>query len=148
MAGVALLSEEQRAALQGELQQGQQQEQQLGAQLAQAQQQQAWLRRQQEHRQALSQAEALAAQEQQHWLSIQPQLTRLAQAEPALRLHPHYQGWTQAEQDLRQAVEHQQQLADQLAALHRQQAPAAGITAGTRRAAALPPTARRDADVD
>lgn len=123
VAGVALLSEEQRAALQGELQQGQQQEQQLGAQLAQAQQQQAWLRRQQEHRQALSQAEALAAQEQQHWLSIQPQLTRLAQAEPALRLHPHYQGWTQAEQDLRQAVEHQQQLADQLAALHRQQAP-------------------------
>ncbi|AOV97486.1 exonuclease [Edwardsiella hoshinae] len=123
VAGVDLLNEAQREALQDELKQVQQQERQLQTQLTQAQQQQAWLRRQQEQQQAVSQAEAQAAQAQHHWQSIQPQLARLAQAEPALRLHPHYQGWTQAEQDLRHADQRQQQLEQQLQALRCQQAP-------------------------
>ncbi|BET80297.1 exonuclease subunit SbcC [Edwardsiella anguillarum] len=109
-AGVELLSEAQREALQASLSHAQAQEQTLRAQLTQAQQQQDWLRHQQERRQTLSQAQTQAAQAEQHWLALQPQLLQLTHAEPALRLRPYYQSLTQAEEDLRQADAQQQQL--------------------------------------
>ncbi|EKS7812148.1 AAA family ATPase [Edwardsiella piscicida] len=122
-AGVELLSDAQREALQASLTHAQTQEQALRAQLTQAQQQQAWLRRQQEQRQALSQAQTQAAQAEQHWLALQPQLLRLTHAEPALRLRPYYQSLTQAEEDLRQADAQQHQLEARLQAAAAQRAP-------------------------
>jgi exonuclease SbcC len=107
--GVELLSDEQRAELQGEAERLSGEETRLHGEQAELQHQRQWrddLAKAHSQQQAAAVAEQ-RVQDQLH--SAQPQLARLAASEPAARLQPIYRDWQQAQQAVRQTEQALQQ---------------------------------------
>src|SRR3989338_10098958 len=117
-AGVELLSDEQRAALQAEALERQAEEAALGARLGQLQAPRQWCEDLAKAEQQQGAARLQAEQARQALAEAQPQLERLAASEPAGRLQPWHADWqaseqvvARSEQDLAQTVGEQQQAA-------------------------------------
>ncbi|HLD65294.1 MAG TPA: AAA family ATPase, partial [Pseudomonas sp.] len=124
-AGVELLSDEQRAALQAEALERQAEEAALGARLGQLQAQRQWCEDLAKAEQQQGAARLQAEQARQALAEAQPQLERLAASEPAGRLQPWHADWqaseqvvARSEQDLAQTVGEQQQAALRLGQQH------------------------------
>lgn len=117
-AGIELLTEAQRQALEAQLDALAQQETQQTAQAAEQQRGIAWIQQDHAHQQALAQAEQRVQAADAAWQQAQPDLTRLAHNEPAEKLRP-----LQRERDQALAAQrtHQQQLGDLLNRQQQQQ---------------------------
>lgn len=124
-AGVELLSDEQRAALQAEALERQAEEALLSARLGQLQAQRQWCEDLAKAEQQQGATRLQAEQARQALAEAQPQLQRLAASEPAARLQPWHADWQAAaqavarsEQELAQTTGEQQQVALRLGQQH------------------------------
>jgi len=126
--GMALLDEETRQTLQQQLDQLIAQEQVLTQALNQQQLQQQWLTQRDKLQQGCQQADRVLQQAEGAWQQAQPQLERLAQAEPAEKLRPLWRQRNQTQQDVADAGQQlialtaqQQQASSALQSLSEQQ---------------------------
>ncbi|MET1076814.1 MAG: SbcC/MukB-like Walker B domain-containing protein [Pseudomonas sp.] len=124
-AGVELLSDEQREALQAEARERVAEEAALSARLGQLQAQRQWCEDLAKAEQQQDAARQQAEQARQALAEAQPHLERLAASEPAARLQPWHADWqaieqavARSEQDLAQTAGKQQQAALRLGQQH------------------------------
>ncbi|MGD8106958.1 AAA family ATPase [Pantoea sp. FN0302] len=109
-AGMALLDEATRIALQSEIAALAQQENQLHLQLNALRQQQQWLSQQQRLEQEKNQARSAQQQAENNWQCAEAERQKLARSEPAEKLRPLWQQRQQLQQDLAQLNQQAQQL--------------------------------------
>ncbi|ARJ40900.1 ATP-dependent dsDNA exonuclease [Pantoea alhagi] len=109
-AGMALLDEATRIALESEIAALAQQENQLHLQLNTLRQQQQWLSQQQRLEQEKNQARNAQQQAENNWQCAEAERQKLARSEPAEKLRPLWQQRQQLQQDLAQLNQQAQQL--------------------------------------
>jgi len=125
MAGIELLSEEQRQLLEGQLAEVNQQEQQLSQQSHAQQRDLNWLQQWQQAQLKQQQYQQLLQASEQEAVQAAPQLLQLAQSEPAEKLRPLLNDRNRLRQDNLALSQHLKELGEQQATQLQQMAPLA-----------------------